>query len=467
MAIASHPTPSFSHSVDAEGQALRQKIMKVSLRALALAGVEGVVLEIWWGLVERNEPMVYNWRGYCQLVKLAGTFGLKVRVVLAFHQCGTDPTDPHWIPLPLWVLDEIKKDPDLVYSDRLGTKSAEYISLGCDALPVLCGRSPIQAYADFMRNFRDTFRPYFGIIITGIQIGMGPGGELRYPLCPSQLTHDRHSEFGEFQCYDKYMIASLNACARDIGMPAWGQGAPRDTGSLRHNLFSTSENGNDPWNLPEGRFFLEWYSGMLLLHGERICREAETIFRGTEVNMSAKVAAIHWHYLIDSHPSELTAGYYNTSKRDGYLPIARMFSKYGFGICCSGFEMQDAVVNKINPAGSPEGFLRQLLLAARLCDMQIEGQNFSSNLNDISFDQVLKMSKFYTEGVEKRPFSFNFVRMGRKMFGSRFWDRFTRFVRQLSDGSNFQARLNSVCDARHRSLTMTRAAEPGVLYQHC
>lgn len=70
------------------------------------------------------------------------------------------------IPLPKWVLEEINKDPDLAYSDRFGRRNSEYITLGCDTLPVLRGRSPIQAYADFMRNFRDTFRPYLGAIIT-------------------------------------------------------------------------------------------------------------------------------------------------------------------------------------------------------------------------------------------------------------------------------------------------------------
>jgi hypothetical protein len=39
----------------------------------------------------------------------------------------------------------------------------------------------------------------------GIQVGMGPTGELRYPSCPSQkLTWAwRSRELGEFQCYDK------------------------------------------------------------------------------------------------------------------------------------------------------------------------------------------------------------------------------------------------------------------------
>lgn len=70
------------------------------------------------------------------------------------------------IPLPVWVLQQMDKDPDITYSDRLGRRSTEYISLGCDILPVLQGRSPIQAYADFMRNFRDAFRSFFGDVIT-------------------------------------------------------------------------------------------------------------------------------------------------------------------------------------------------------------------------------------------------------------------------------------------------------------
>lgn len=70
--------------------------MMQSLKALAAAGVEGVALEIWWGLVERNEPRVYDWRGYRELVMMASMCGLKVRAVLAFHQHGTVPDDPNW-----------------------------------------------------------------------------------------------------------------------------------------------------------------------------------------------------------------------------------------------------------------------------------------------------------------------------------------------------------------------------------
>lgn len=83
-------------AVDAAGQVRRRRAMAQSFRALSAAGVEGVVMEVWWGLVERDEPRVYDWRGYLELVALARRAGLKVRAVMAFHQCGTGPGDPHW-----------------------------------------------------------------------------------------------------------------------------------------------------------------------------------------------------------------------------------------------------------------------------------------------------------------------------------------------------------------------------------
>ncbi|KAL6979419.1 beta-amylase [Sarracenia purpurea var. burkii] len=432
-------------AMNSSGQMRRRKAMAQSFRAIAAAGVEGVVMDVWWGLVERDAPGVYDWLGYQEIFLLARRCGLKVRAVIAFHQCGTGPSDPFWIPLPQWVLEEMDKDPDLAYANRFGRRNMEYISLGCDILPVLRGRSPIQAYADFMRNFRDTFRPFLGGTITGIQVGLGPAGELRYPSFPSekQTWAWRFRELGEFHCYDKYMLASLNACAREVGMQEWGNGGPIGGGNLVRDAENTEFfKAAGSWNTPYGEFFLEWYSGMLLLHGERICSEAETIFRGTEVNTSGKVSAIHWHYGTQSHPSELTAGYYNTSIRDGYLPIARMFGRYGFTLCCSCFEMKDAEEQQINLTCSPEGFLKQLLLAARICDIPLEGENSATSLDDEAFQQVLKMSKFYSEGLVTSSFSFNFVRMDKNLFEYRNWVNFTRFVKRMSDPNIFRAKLD-------------------------
>ncbi|PRQ18490.1 putative beta-amylase [Rosa chinensis] len=83
----------------------------------------------------------------------------------SFHQCGGNVGDSCSIPLPPWLLEEISKNPDLVYTDKSGRRNSEYISLGCDSSPVFGGRTPIPVYTDYMQSFQDRFRDYLGDVI--------------------------------------------------------------------------------------------------------------------------------------------------------------------------------------------------------------------------------------------------------------------------------------------------------------
>ena len=69
------------------------------------------------------------------------------------------------VPLPPWVLEEVQKNPDLIFTDKNGKRNPEYLSLGADNVPALKGRTPIQCYADFMRSFRDNFQDLLGDVI--------------------------------------------------------------------------------------------------------------------------------------------------------------------------------------------------------------------------------------------------------------------------------------------------------------
>jgi beta-amylase len=109
---------------------------------------------------------------------------------------------------------------------------------------------------------------------------------------------------------------------------------------------------------------MEWYSEMLLAHGERILSVATGIFRDTEAVISGKVAGIHWHYGTRSHAAELTAGYYNTRTRDGYAPIAQLFAKYGVILNFTCFEMRD-LEQPSHALCSPEGLVKQVAFATR------------------------------------------------------------------------------------------------------
>eukprot|EP01018_Ginkgo_biloba_P023598 Gb_28167 [translate_table: standard] len=430
--------------VNMNGQLTKRKTMNVSLMALKSAGVEGIMVNVWWGIVEKDVPGEYNWAGYAEIIEMARNHGLKVQAVIKMHR---------QIPLPSWVSEEIVKNPDLTHMDKEGRRNMEYISVGCDALPVLKGRSPIQVYSDFMRSFRDNFNDFLGQTIMEIQVGMGPAGELRYPSYPESNNSWRFPGIGQFQCFDKYMIASLKACAEEIGKAEWGIGGPQDAGNYMQWPEETGFFKRDgSWNTRYGDFFLEWYSGMLLMHGERISAAAEAIFRSTGAKLSGKVAGIHWHYGTKSHSAELTAGYYNTSMKDGYLPIARMFGRHGVTLRCTCFEMLDSEQQPFNANCSPEGLLRQLTFAARKSGIPLAGENARTRFDDMSRKQIIKNSSLcLDDNLSKEVYepvcSFSFLRMSEQLFHRDNWSSFVQFVRQMADGRNFQRRK----DNRHRA----------------
>eukprot|EP01018_Ginkgo_biloba_P019871 Gb_08421 [translate_table: standard] len=417
----------------------RRKAMNASLLALKSAGVEGIMMDVWWGLVEREAPGQYNWSGYAELLEMARKHGLKVQSVMSFHQCGGNVGDSVTIPLPKWVIEEIDHDKDLAYTDQWGRRNYEYISLGCDNLPVLKGRTPVQCYADFMRSFKENFHALLGDTIVEIQVGMGPAGEMRYPSYPESNGTWRFPGIGAFQCYDKYMLASLKSAAETAGKKEWGYGGPSDAGHYNNwpedTSFFRREGG---WNSPYGEFFLQWYSRMLLDHGERILTAAESIFHGTGAKLSGKVAGIHWHYGTRSHAPELTAGYYNTRFRDGYLPIAQMFGRHGVVFNFTCIEMKDFEQPE-DAKCSPEMLIKQVVLATRKAGVPLAGENALPRFDESAHRQIINNASLRLEkdkgGDHVEPMcAFTYLRMSQHLFQSENWRLFVSFVRKMAQG---------------------------------
>ncbi|KAG2448443.1 hypothetical protein HYH02_006335 [Chlamydomonas schloesseri] len=254
-----------------------------ALQLLVASGAHGVAMDFWWGAVERA-PGQYSWSGYKQALEVIKQTGLKVQVVLSFHACGGNVGDTVQIPLPDWVIQCGEADPDLFFADRprnggLGNRNREYISIWADDAPgVLRGRSPMQCYEDFMVSLRENFSQELGTVIDEVVVGAGPCGELRLPSYV-EANGWRFPGAGEFQCYDRRALASLAQAAREAGHPEWGYTGPHDAGEYNSTPEHTgffSHNGS--WNTPYGRFFLEWYSGCLLKHGDRLLTIANAVF---------------------------------------------------------------------------------------------------------------------------------------------------------------------------------------------
>ena len=82
---------------------------------------------------------------------------------------------------------------------------------------------------------------------------------------------------------------------------------------------------------------------------------------GRAVEVSLKIAGVHWWYNSRSHAAELTAGYYNTEAHDGYAGILELCAQHGLVATLTCVEMCDGQHPPEALCG-PEGLLRQVLL---------------------------------------------------------------------------------------------------------
>ena len=126
--------------------------LKNNLNQLKSGGVEGVMCDCWWGLVEQEEKK-YEFDVYQDLAQMVADAGLKMEVVMSFHSCGGNTGDDCDIPLPQWALNS---GSDLWYVDQSGDQDKEYMSLFADDEPIVgsAGRTPIEVYGDYMTEFK-------------------------------------------------------------------------------------------------------------------------------------------------------------------------------------------------------------------------------------------------------------------------------------------------------------------------
>lgn len=250
----------------------------------------------------------------------------------------------------------------------------------------------------------------------------------------------------EYIFVKQYMRASLEACAEAAGKKHWGTTGPHDSGI--YNQFPEDTGffrREGTWKTDYGHFFLHWYSAKLLEHGHRILGSAATIFQGTGAKLSGKVAGIHWHYRTRSHAAELTAGYYNTRNRDGYVPIAHMFHKHEVVLNFTCMEMKDGEQPE---HASPEGLVRQVKMATKEAGVELAGENALERYDAGAYAQVVETSRSEPgNGLA----AFTYLRLNKRLFEGENWSNLVEFVKSMSNG-RISPRLAPEPDSNRTSL---------------
>lgn len=249
-----------------------------------------------------------------------------------------------------------------------------------------------------------------------VTVSLGPNGELQYPSYPPGNQGSRGFDgVGEFQCYDKYMLARLKRHAESSGQPLWGLSGPHDgprydDESPESSAFFRELGGS--WKSAYGEFFLSWYTGELLAHGDRVLAAASRAFGGKPVELSAKVPLMR-----GPSPADATAGLYG-----GYGPVAEMFARHRCAVIASGVEAR--------PDAAAEGRLARVKAACAEHGARLAAESAPLSVARGGASAGSPGVVWLSAG-RTRPCQFTYQRMGAEFFSPGHWPLFVQFVRAL------------------------------------
>lgn len=67
---------------------IQEKSYRIKELVLNFLDKQGVMVDVWWGVVEGDGPKAYNWSAYRDLVDMVSEIGLKMQCVMSFHGNG-------------------------------------------------------------------------------------------------------------------------------------------------------------------------------------------------------------------------------------------------------------------------------------------------------------------------------------------------------------------------------------------
>ncbi|XP_020274509.1 beta-amylase 2, chloroplastic-like isoform X3 [Asparagus officinalis] len=289
----------------------------------------------------------------------------------------------------------------------------------------------LQVYYDYMRSFRQEFDELFeNGSITEIEIGLGPCGELRYPSYPEKHGW-KYPGIGEFQCYDEYLLRNLKEAAETRGHSLWARG-PDNAGSYNSYPHDTGffRDGGD-YDSYYGRFFLGWYSQVLIDHADRVLSLAKLAFEGSCI--AAKVSGIHWWYKTASHAAELTAGFYNPCNRDGYAPIAGILKKHevALNFTCVELRTLDQYEGFPEALADPEGLVWQVLNVAWDVGILVASENALPCYDRHGYNKILENAKPWNDPDGRHLSAFTYLRLSPILMEPHNFAEFERFVKRM------------------------------------
>lgn len=394
------------------------------------SGAAGIMIDVWWGIAEQSAKN-YNFNAWKEVASMCQNAGLKMQVVASFHRCGGNVNDSCNIPIPSFVLTAARNN-DLLYKDQWGNVDEECLSVSADTSSVFNGRNAVEMYYDFINAMLSQLSSYVNSkVLTEVQVGMGPAGELRYPAYQSDKWSFPH--VGGFQCWNKHMISSFQSSAKAAGHSDWNS-PPTDAGNYNSMPNDTTFFRNG-FKTDYGKFFLKWYQQQLIDHADRVLTKVAPLIQGKKVNVAVKIAGIHWLYNHESHAAELTSGYWNCKNcgSNGYKYFAQLFAKHKVIFDFTCLEMGNNHDGEY-AMSRPYDLVRQTM-----DDVYSNGyryyagenalQVYNDNSTASSYNNILTQTRYHADQFK----GFTYLRADDTLFSSSNYNNFKNFVNNMKN----------------------------------
>lgn len=324
-----------------EGEQAWQNFEARLVKAKAM-GVDGVSVDIWWGVVEASKDQQFDWSYYHRIAKLLRKNQLQWIPIMSFHQCGGNVGDDCNIPLPAWIWQHLggEDHQSWQFKSEQGNTSVESVAFWHPAEK----RNLLYAqYQEFMQAFETEFADYSDII-QELNVSMGAAGELRYP---SYNAHDSGSGFPSRGALQGFGPTAKSDFQRFLSQKYADISALNSSWNTRFDSFKRVDYPADFSQIFAqgehlkpgfGQDFLFWYHQSLLRHGAAVLHTAGEGFAGVfgHIPIGYKIPGIHWQMANRgglTRSAELAAGLIppSTSNADnlwGYQAILGLAKQF-------------------------------------------------------------------------------------------------------------------------------------------
>lgn len=232
---------------------------------------------------------------------------------------------------------------------------------------------------------------------------------------------------GRLQCFDRFLMADLERRAAAKGMAKEVRAVLQMEGGGYNATPRDVALWREGWRTQPGRFLMDWYSGVLLRHAADVLSWVRGAVE-TDVDVTMKLAGVHWWWFSCSRAAEATAGYVKGGGKSVYEDLCALLKEHNVVLDLTCLEMRTIDSPFWSGGCGPRQLVDEVFSAAQRAGVRVAGENAIEGFEDFKFQQIVSsFSRWRGQGA-----AFTLLRLGPGLLEESNMRRFEQFVANMN-----------------------------------